>query len=286
MVSTSAEAAGKAAKITTQPKSQTVNDGDTTKFKVVASNAAKYQWQRSKDNGKTWENCTGGVTTNATLSVEGRPNRDGRLYRCRVKGKDGGYKYSSAAKLTVKTVSITSQPQSVSAMLGKTVKFTISASLAKGYQWQYSKDGVTWKDLGKSVTGAKDKSISFTAWANYSGNWYRCIVKGVNASKTSNSVRLTVEKKKDISIMSFNVLNNDKNATITVTNKKGEKVTRAVKGNEHQYAHPADREAEIVKMIKNYAPDVICFQETNSGGGKDSDHYFGWKSNLKLIWAK
>ena len=90
--------------ITTQPSNKTVAAGSQATFKVVASGSGlTYQWQVSKDNGKTWTNVN---TTKypsaatATLKFEAKATMNGYKYRCVVTNSKGSVT-SSSAKLTV-----------------------------------------------------------------------------------------------------------------------------------------------------------------------------------------
>ncbi len=87
--------------ITTQPASKTVSAGTTVKFTVKASGGAlKYQWYYRTSSSGSWTKCTGTGAATATLTVEAKAFRNGYQYRCRVSNA-AGYKYSSAATLTV-----------------------------------------------------------------------------------------------------------------------------------------------------------------------------------------
>jgi group I intron endonuclease len=61
-----------------------------------------YQWQYSKDGGKSWKNATEASADTPCLTVNVKEEKDGRYYRCRVKTKSGSV-YSKKAELTVKT---------------------------------------------------------------------------------------------------------------------------------------------------------------------------------------
>ena len=86
--------------IKTQPKAVTVKSGKTVMFTVVAAGVGlKYQWQYSKNGGKTWTKLSG--KTSATLSFKAAKKNNGWLYRCVVKN-DIGSVNSKGVKLTVK----------------------------------------------------------------------------------------------------------------------------------------------------------------------------------------
>ena len=164
-------------KITTQPKDYTGAVNSTAKFTVAASgNGLSYQWQYSDDNGATWLNSS--LKTN-TYSAKLTAEKDGRMVRCVVKDQSGASVISSAAKMTVSGVRITTQPVDYVGAVNSTAKFTVAASgTGLSYQWQYSDDnGRTW--LASSIKSAT-YSAKFTADKN--NRMVRCIVKDGNGS--------------------------------------------------------------------------------------------------------
>ena len=178
--------------VTTQPKTQKVEAGDTVKFTVKATGASlKYQWQ-SSTNGKTWKNCSSTSATKATFSFAGKTSHNGNYYRCRVTDSKGNVVYTDTVRLYV--LGITEQPVSKTVSKGKTAKFTVEATGAsKVYQWQCSTDGgKTWKNCSSS--SATKATFSFTTKTSHSGNYYRCRIKdsGGNTIYT-NKVKLTVK---------------------------------------------------------------------------------------------
>ncbi len=94
--------AGAKPAVTTQPSAQSVKAGTTVKFSVKATGSGlKYQWQYSKDNGKTWTDCVSPNHDKATFKFVAKDSMNGRLYRCVVTNAYGKAT-SSTAKLTVK----------------------------------------------------------------------------------------------------------------------------------------------------------------------------------------
>jgi len=179
--------------VTSSPSSVTADEGTTAKFTVKASgNDLKYQWQYSTDDGKTWKNSTTGNPASSSLSVSAEMKRNGYKYRCKVTSGTVTVT-SSAAKLTVRpSLAITGQTMGVTVTEGTTARFTVTASgNSLKYQWQYSKDGITWKN---STMGNPDTdTLSVEATAARNGYQYRCKVTSGTKTVTSSAAMLTVK---------------------------------------------------------------------------------------------
>ena len=85
---------------TEQPADQAAASGATVVFSIAATGSPSYQWQYSKDNGKTWTDCTSNGCDAESFSFKAKASMDGRLYRC-VLTKGDLQVRSSKAKLTV-----------------------------------------------------------------------------------------------------------------------------------------------------------------------------------------
>ena len=182
--------------ITGQPSDQNPADGKSVSFTVTASGSdLGYQWQVSKDGGKTWKNCSASGYNTKTLKFTAKASYNGWMYHCIVTNSVGSVT-SRAALLTVNASAakpvITGQPSDQNPKAGEKARFTVTASgSGLSYRWQVSKDGgKTWKDCTSS--GYNTASMSFTAKASYSGWMYRCTVSNENGSVTSDSAVLTV----------------------------------------------------------------------------------------------
>ena len=172
--------------ISVNPTPQSVYAKENAVFMVKAGGSGlSYNWQYSKDNGKTWSLWS--RAREITVPAEG--HRNGFLFRCTVSDNAGNSKTTKAVKLTVLT-KITAQPKSVSAAKGETVKFTVKAEGPKlSYKWQFSKDGgKTWASWG---TG---NSISVVAAAGRNNYRFRCLITDTNGkTTTSKAVTLTIK---------------------------------------------------------------------------------------------
>ena len=178
--------------ITTQPASKTVAEGETVKFTVKASNATAYQWYYRTSSTGSWKKSSGTGATTATLTVSAASFRSGYQYRCKVTN-DAGYRYSSAATLTVQTKpTITTQPADKTASAGTTVKFTVKATGATAYQWYYRTSSTgTWKKC--SGAGATSATLSVEAKSFRSGYQYKCRVSNEIGYRYSSVATLTVK---------------------------------------------------------------------------------------------
>ena len=89
------------ARVIKNPQPATAFAGGQVFYEVSAvGNNMTYQWQYSKDGGKSWKNATEASADTECLTVNVKKEKDGRYYRCRIKTKSGNV-YSKKAKLTV-----------------------------------------------------------------------------------------------------------------------------------------------------------------------------------------
>ena len=179
--------------ITTQPSNKSAAPGATVTFTVAASNATSYQWQFRPSSADGWSNSSASSAKTASFTVTAESYRNGYQYRCKVSNANGTV-YSNAATLTVTSdgkPTITTQPSNKSAAIGATVTFTVAASGATSYQWQFrpsSADG--WSNC--SAASAKTASFTVTAESYRNGYQYRCKVSNANGSVYSNAATLFV----------------------------------------------------------------------------------------------
>ena len=127
-----------------------------------------------------------------SVSVLATAARNGFQYRCKVTNAAGSV-YTNVATLTVnlKPV-ITTQPTSKTVNEGTTAKFTVTATGAESYQWQYRTSSTgTW--YNSTLTGAKTATVSVPATAARNGFQYRC--KITNAAGTVYTVIVTLTVK-------------------------------------------------------------------------------------------
>ncbi len=181
-------------RISSHPQDAAVDEGKTASFTVSAAGPdLTYQWQYKTPGTDAWYRSGLDGADTPTLTVSATEARSGYQYRCVVTNGYGTVT-SDAATLTVNLKPrITAQPQSISAEMGKTVRFTVNAS-GEGltYQWQYRKPGATtWYNSTQS--GNKTATLSVEATAARSDFSFRCVVKNAVGSVASDAAVLTVQ---------------------------------------------------------------------------------------------
>ncbi len=168
--------------ITTQPTSQSVTQGTSVSFTVVASGTAtlSYQWRK----GGT---AVSGATS-ATYTLSSVATSDAGSYDVVVSNSAGSVT-SSAATLTVTSTSgvpsITTQPSSRSVTAGASVSFTVAATGSGTLSYQWLKDGGT-------ISGATSSSYTISSVATTDAGSYTVAVSNSAGSVTSSAATLSV----------------------------------------------------------------------------------------------
>ncbi len=104
---------------------------------------------------------------------------------------------------------------SVSVKEGGTAAFTVEATGAASYQWQYRSSGGSW--LNSPAEGNKTATLKVPATAGRNGNQYRCKVTNAAGSSWSSAATLTVKLKPVITAQPVSVTaNRGETATFTV----------------------------------------------------------------------
>ena len=154
--------------ITTQPTSQTVTEGETATFTVVASGTEplSYQWQQSTDKGSSWTNIDSATNTTYTTGKTTMDMNDYQ-YRCVVTGSAGSVT-SSAATLTINAPTTYTITAAASPADGGTVdgngdyvegsSVTLNATANSGYRF------VGWVEGDQTVS--TDTTYAFNADGN------------------------------------------------------------------------------------------------------------------------
>ena len=179
-------------KITVQPAKASVPVGDKAKFTVEAEGTSlTYQWYYRDSSSDKWKTSTTESGKSNAYSFTAKESYSGREFRCKVTSKYGST-YTDIVSLTV-IPKITTQPKNVTAISGKTVKFTVEAAGTDlQYQWYY-RGSSSEKWTASTTASGKSSAYSFTAKESKNGYQYRCKVTGLYGSCYTKTVILTVQ---------------------------------------------------------------------------------------------
>lgn len=173
--------------ITTPPADQTVTQGQTATFQVVANGSTplSYQWQRNTVNISGANSPTYSIS-NVT------PADTGARFRCVVTNAYGTAT-SNEATLTVNSPpSITTPPSNQNVTEGQSATFQVVATgtAPLSYQWLRS---------GALISGANSPTYTVSnVTLSYDGDTFRCVVTNAYGSATSDEAILTVNSKPSI----------------------------------------------------------------------------------------
>ena len=180
--------------IVAQPADVVAVGGEEVRFAVETTGAvSSFQWQYSRD-GRRWSNLdVWRYGSSEELTLVASRSDNGCLFRVVVSFEDGTQLTSEAAKLTVKTIVIVSQPADVTVAVGEQADFAVEAKGAvASYQWQYSKDGKRWKNLDPWFYGAWS-TLNVIAEKGDDGLLFRVVVYAFDRSKVvSEAAKLTI----------------------------------------------------------------------------------------------
>jgi hypothetical protein len=192
--------------ITAQPVAQSVcATGGTATYSVTATgDDLTYQWQMSTNGGTSYASYVGaGATTASIAIVNPALGANGNLYRVIVSGNAACSSVTSAsALLNINNPTITSQPTAKTVVRGASTTYTVAASVATAYQWQYSTNGSTgWANVvdatpaAVTYTGATSATLTIATLETTptgTANFYRCVVTNDGCTVNSNAAQLTV----------------------------------------------------------------------------------------------
>lgn len=184
--------------ITTQPENYYGTVGGTATFTVAASgDRVTYQWQRSINDGETWDNISGGTST--TLSVPIQAGLNGYLYRCIAKDYMGHIATSQAGKLTVTSAisplsefepefTVINEPDDYYGRPGDIATFIVEAEGENlSYNWLCQEPGSDhFEYLTSSDATTNTLRVEMTAASN--GAEYRCFITDANGDVGSTRV--------------------------------------------------------------------------------------------------
>lgn len=186
-----------------EPSATTVALNDPLKISVTLKNftsAVTYQWQKSANNGKTWNetNLYGNQTNQLSFKVT-NASRVKYMYRCAVTDADGNVYYSNGVLVNLvqpeemPNVVVTASVNSSIAYPDSPVKMTVAVTNSTGnltYQWQKtSNNGNTWSST--NLYGNQTKELSFKASDSRLRWIYRCAVTDENGTYYSNTIQVS-----------------------------------------------------------------------------------------------
>ncbi len=168
--------------ISTQPADQTVKEGLTARFSVVADGAGlSYQWKR---NGWSITGATNASYVTGPLSMAD----SGAVFSCVVRNRAGGV-FSSPAVLTVAAAMppvIAVQPADQSVAAGQPATFSVAAAGAGPISYQWMRDGA-------NIEGATGPSYTTAPTdPDDDGAAFSCAVSNSAGSADSNPAFLTI----------------------------------------------------------------------------------------------
>lgn len=174
--------------VSANPKSVSSNVGDAASFAIKSrSTVAKYQWEISKDGGKTWALSKLSGYDTVSISIASVPvTYNGFMFRCKV--TNGTWtEYSTAATLTV-LPTVIAEPEDLTEYYGNIAKFYFKVSGPNlTYQWQVKNANGKW--INSSSAGNDTAIIRFTSTSSTNNREFRCIVTSGNNKVISKTVK-------------------------------------------------------------------------------------------------
>ncbi|HEX7610159.1 MAG TPA: IPT/TIG domain-containing protein [Solirubrobacteraceae bacterium] len=185
----------KAPKVTAQPASATVEEGQPASFNAAASGVPTptVQWEVSTNAGVSWSPIPGATSAPLTIAAA-ITTESGYQFRAVFKNALGSAT-TKAATLTVRRLpAVITQPVSIIVEEGQSATFEAAASgfPAPTVQWETSVNaGASWSN----VAGATSNKLTLAAVKTSSnGQEYRATFKNTAGSVASEAATLTVQK--------------------------------------------------------------------------------------------
>ena len=168
--------------IATPPAAQTVGQGETATFTVVASGAGPFTYQWSKGSSPIAN------ATNAIYTINAVSTADAGSYSVVVTNAGGSVTSATAvlnvtAGASAPVISTQPVPQSVAAGGSATLAVVASGTAPLAYQWR--KEGV-------AISGATSSTLALNGVTSVSAGSYSVIVSNSAGSVTSTAATLTV----------------------------------------------------------------------------------------------
>lgn len=185
-----------APEVSIQASATSVQAGTSVTYTATASGTAplSYVWEVSTDSGANWQVIAGETSTTYTLSALMADS--GKQFRS-VVTNSGGSDTSNVVSLTVTPVipSISVQPQPQSVILPAKATFSVTATNAATYQWEYKASGSsTWVAIsGATSASYQTDDTTISGGTANDGDQYRVVLTSSSGGvATSNAVALTV----------------------------------------------------------------------------------------------
>ncbi len=187
-------ASNTAPKVSKQPASATVEEGQSAAFEASASGTPvpTVKWETSSNGGASWTAVSGGTSNRLTITAV-KTSLSGHQYRASFKNV-AGTATSEAALLTVQNPpALIKQPVSVTVNEGQSASFEATASgfPAPTVRWEASSDGgASWS----VVEGASSDQLTISpALVSEDGRRYRAVFTNAAGSATSQAATLSVD---------------------------------------------------------------------------------------------
>ncbi|MBI1425420.1 MAG: hypothetical protein GC149_18440 [Gammaproteobacteria bacterium] len=192
--------------ITQQPQSVTAAEGTSASFSLAASapDSLVVQWQRSNDNGVTWNTVASGVNMTTYTLTPVQTTDNGARFRANVCNALGVQLNCISSDTVILTVTasmaapvFTTQPQSLTIQTGQTASFTAVASGTPSPDVQWYRVGSSDVAVGAlCAAGTGATSCTYTTPAltvTDSGSEYYALAQNSNAQVQSTHVTVTVQ---------------------------------------------------------------------------------------------
>jgi hypothetical protein len=189
------------ASIVSSPVNQSACQGNTASFSAEATGPdLSYQWQISTDNGATFTDISGAITsslniTNVTASMNNNQYRVKLTTSCSV----SSISTNSAILTVLPPANIVTNPSNFSACAGTDATFSISAEGTNvQYQWQVStNNGVSYTNISGAINNTLLLSSITTSMNN---NRYRVIISADPCGNISSSATLNISASPTVTI--------------------------------------------------------------------------------------
>ncbi len=167
-----------ALKVSSQPSSTTIYEGQSTTFSINATSGRTITYTWYKNGSIIGSNSKSLSVSNATLS-------SGGTYSCKVTDGASTYNCTKFALTINEIVRITKQPSSQMVNEGTGTSMTVAATgtAPMSFQWYYN---------GQAVSGATTSTLNFSSAQLVDAGNYYCRVSNPGSSATTSTASLVV----------------------------------------------------------------------------------------------